>query len=90
MTVTLDDIDGGAPLERIPGTFKRDARGAPYVSDPAGVVKSGKRKGEPKWLRYSRPSSYHHQIEDGYNLVKWDERNIVLGIAVMLMEGAGE
>lgn len=81
MTLTLDEIESGAP-ERIPGTFKRDKRGTPYVSDPTGaVVKSGKRKGEPKWVRYGRPSGYHHQIEDGYNLNKWDQRNIVLGLA---------
>ena len=84
MTIDIDDLDG-AP-ERIPGDFKRDKRGTPYVTHPTKRTQ----KGEPRWERYSRPSGYHHQIEDGYNLAKWDERNVVLGLAIMLMEGAGE
>ena len=75
MSIPIDD----GTAERIPGDFRRDAKGTPYVASVIKTVR--KRNGEPYWDRYARPSSYHHQIEDGYNLQKWDERNIVLGVA---------
>jgi hypothetical protein len=79
----LDSANGGGPVERDPDDFKRDANGTPYVSDPAGeIVKTGKRKGEPKWVRYGRPSSFGKDVENTYNLTKWNERRIVLGLAL--------
>lgn len=70
-----------APVERDPDDFKRRTDGTPYVSDPSGAtVKSGPRKDEPCWALYGRPSGFGQQIENTYNLRKWTERRIVLGI----------
>lgn len=69
------------PPERAPGDFRRSTTGTPYVSDPSGAtVRSGPRKGEPKLLAYGRPSSFGKQIESTYNLQKWSERQVVLGL----------
>jgi hypothetical protein len=71
--------------ERRPGDFKRDAKGTPMVASADGaLVKSGDRKGQPKWDRYARPSGFSKIIEDAYNLQKWAERQIGLGLAVAL------
>lgn len=71
--------------ERRPGEFKRDAKGTPMVASADGaLVKSGDRKGQPKWDRYARPSGFSKIIEDAYNLQKWAERQIGLGLAVAL------
>lgn len=83
MTLAVDDFD--APLtaiERRPNDYKRKGiDGPPYVSSPHGeVVKSGPRKGELKWELYGRPSSFGKQIEDTYNLQRWNERQIVFGL----------
>lgn len=84
MAIAADDFDTplGQP-ERIPGDFRRDKRGTPYVADPDGAtVKSGARKGETKWLRYGRPSSFGKDVENTYNLQRWNERRIVFGLTV--------
>lgn len=79
MTLVLPQPN--APAERNPDDFKRRADGTPYVSDPTGAtVKSGDRAGEPKWVLYGRPSGFGQQIENTFNLRKWTERRIVLGI----------
>lgn len=73
--------DSPALLERQPGDFKRDAREGVYVSDPDGAtVKSGKRKGEIKWVRYGRPSALGKQAENTYNLQRWNERQLAYGM----------
>lgn len=85
MTVILDPAPaptkGG--LTKLPGDFPRSSAGTPYVTDPSGaLVKSGHNKGLPKLLAYGRPSGFGDQIEDSYNLTKWSERKVVLGIAL--------
>src|SRR5436190_7707666 len=76
---TFDD----APTERQPGQLRRSRQGTPYVADPSGApVKSGERKGMPKMLAYGRPSGFGKAIEDGYNLAKWSERQVALGIGL--------
>lgn len=68
-------------IERQPGDFKRDRREGVYVSDPTGAtVKSGKRAGEIKWVRYGRPSSLGKQAENTYNLQRWNERQLAYGM----------
>lgn len=70
-------------LERQPGDFKRDAREGVYVSDPTGdTVKTGKRRGEIKWVRYGRPSSLGKPAENTYNLQRWNERNLAWGMTL--------
>ena len=74
-------LDAPPTLDRQPGDFKRDAREGVYVSDPNGAtVKSGKRQGEIKWVRYGRPSSLGKQIENTYNLQRWNERQLAHGM----------
>jgi len=69
---------------RTPGDFKRKGvDGAPYVSDPDGaVVKSGARKGEPKWKLYGRPSSLGKKLGDSYRLSLYQRRMVAKGFAV--------
>jgi len=86
MAIALDDFD--TPLadnngvrRRTPGDFMRDGGGTPWVTNPDGaVVKSGPRKGLPKLEKYGRPSSLGKDIENTYNLDRWNERQIILGI----------
>lgn len=83
MSIVIDDPKNTP--ERTPGDFRRTKYGAPMVADPSGeLVKSGERKGQPKTLTYGRASSAGERIEDTYNLTKWLERRVALGIAVRL------
>lgn len=84
MPIDLDD-PRDTPT-RTPGDFRRTKTGAPIVVDPSGaLVKSGDRKGQPKTLTYGRASSAGSLIEDTYNLQKWAERRVALGIAVQCL-----
>ena len=86
MTADPFQLDGPpAPPERKPGEFKRDAKGTPWVANPAGDFVKPKRKAdEPrlKMVRYSRPSGYGELIQNTYNLQKWAERMIVAGFVL--------
>ena len=69
------------------GGFLRDAKGRPWITDPtAAVVKSGKRKGEPKRCAYGSPSGFGKTIENTYNLERWNERREALGFGLALVE----
>lgn len=72
-------------VQRGRGGFYRGYNDTPYVSDPAGgIVKSGPRRGQPKRIPYGSPSGFGKQIENTYNLQKWGERRVVLGLGVHL------
>lgn len=81
-------ISAGPPegtIQRGRGGFMRNAQGTPYITDPTGaLVKSGDRKGQPKRLPYGSPSGAGKQIENTYNLQKWSERRVVMGIGIDL------
>jgi hypothetical protein len=81
-------IAAGEPagkIQRGRGGFMRSADDKPYVTDPTGaLVKGGERKGQPKRLAYGSPSSRGKQIENTFNLQKWGERRVVMGIGVDL------
>ncbi len=84
MAVAID-VPVAGEIARGRGGFYRAANVTPYVSDPSGdLVKSGARKGKPKRLAYGSPSSRGKQIENTYNLQKWGERRVVLGLGVDL------
>ena len=72
-----DSMLAPAAPERKPGDFHRDAKGTPQVTDPVKRRKDGK----PWTVYYGRPSSFGKQIENTYNLEKWSERQVALGIA---------
>ena len=71
MTIHLDKFD---EYVKRPGQWRRKGEnGPPIVTDPNGeAVGSGKRKGEVKLSTYSRPSSFGKQVENTYNLAKWN------------------
>lgn len=79
MAQAVNAFADDAPVERQPGQFRRSKQGTPYVVDPTGAVT---KKGTPKLLAYGRPSGFGKQIEDGYNLAKWSERQVSLGIGL--------
>lgn len=88
MAIPLDDFD--QPLtsnpngvqRRTPGDFMRDGGDTPWVIDTTGAtVKTGPRAGLPRLCKYGRPSSLGKDIENTYNLDRWNERQIVHGIA---------
>lgn len=82
MAQAVDTFADDAPTRR-PGDFYRSKAGTPYVSEPSGAtVKSGPRKGEARRLAYGRPSSFGKQIEDGYALAKWGQRQVALGLGI--------
>ncbi len=77
MTVTSDALDmlAGDPARvRKPGDFHRHpTTGAPYVI----VEKDGKRRK----VMYGRPSSFGSALDNPFNMLKWKERQLVIGIA---------
>ncbi len=78
MTVTADALDmlaGDPPrYPHKPGDFHRHpTTGAPYVI----VETDGKRRK----VMYGRPSSFGSALDNPFNLLKWKERQLVLGIA---------
>jgi hypothetical protein len=81
MSQLSDLIDGGYVKQ--PGQWRRSGEnGPPIVTDPNGVAnKTGARKGQVKLLTYSRPSNFGKQVENTFNLEKWNERMVALGIA---------
>lgn len=52
---------------------------APYVNDPHKVTQ----KGRPARVQYGRPSNFGAQIEDRFNLIKWSERNVLVGCTLL-------
>lgn len=75
-------------IERGRGGFYRNAMDTPYVAELAGgVVKSGPRKGLPKRTAYGSPSGFGKQIENTFNLQKWGERRVVVGIGIEAARG---
>lgn len=73
-------------VQRGRGGFMRGGDSdSPYVTDPTGaLVKTGPRKGQPKRIPYGSPSGAGKLIENTYNLQKWGERRVVLGIGTDL------
>jgi hypothetical protein len=78
MTVTADALDllaqGGAP-SRLPGDFQRNHQGAPYVNHPTETTKDGR----PKRVLYGRPSSFGGALDSPYSLLRWKERQLLIG-----------
>lgn len=77
---TVDDDHGGlVKAERKPGDFIRTVRKTPQVAHPTKRTK----KGAPNLVQYGRPSGLGDGLTDSYNLVKWEQRGIVSGAALM-------
>jgi hypothetical protein len=68
--------------ERKPGDFQRHpTTDAPYVDHPTDVTKAGM----PKRVMYGRPSSAGDAVSgSSYSLVKWKERKLLEGAAILL------
>jgi hypothetical protein len=70
--------------ERKPGDFKRHpTTTAPYVDHPTDVTKAG----TPKRVMYGRPSSFGDALDSSYNLIKWKERQLILGVEMLIERG---
>jgi len=67
----------GDPVNtRKPGDFYRhQTTGAPYVNHPTDTTKTGK----PRRVMYGRPSSFGTALDNPYNLLKWRERQLLIG-----------
>lgn len=76
-------IDTGNLLEptnvRKPGDFHRNHQGAPYVTHPTEV----KRDGTPKRVVYGRPSSFGSALDNAFSLIKWKERQLLIGAGIL-------
>jgi hypothetical protein len=83
MTVTADAlgmIAGDAPRVRLPGDFHRHpTTGAPYVAHPTETNKDG----TPRRVMYGRPSSFGAALDNPYNLLKWKERQLLIGASII-------
>lgn len=81
MTVTADALGmlaGDPPRTRLPGDFHRHpTTGAPYVAHPTETNKDG----TPCRVMYGRPSSFGSALDNPYNLIRWKERQLVVGIS---------
>ena len=73
-------VDAAPGVERTPGDFKRNAKGTPSIAHPTDKVKSGARKGKPKWVVAARSSSIGKLTTDTTNLERRSERGIVEGL----------
>lgn len=86
MTVTADALDllaGDPPRTHKPGDFKRHpTTGAPYVTHPYETTKSG----TGRRVMYGRPSSFGAALDNAYNLVKWKERQLLIGVDIIYSE----
>lgn len=77
--------DSGAPPAptREPGDFARHpSTGAPYVNHPTDVTKDGR----PRRVMYGRPSSFGAMLDNPFNLVKWKERQLLIGVGELLVK----
>jgi hypothetical protein len=84
MTVTSDALDmlaGDPPrYPHVPGDFHRHPEtGAPYVAHPTETTKAG----VPRRVMYGRPSSFGSALDNPFNLVKWKERQLLIGVAAI-------
>jgi hypothetical protein len=84
MTVTADALDllaGDPPrYPHVPGDFHRHPEtGAPYVNHPTDTTKDGR----PRRVMYGRPSSFGAALDNPYNLVKWKERQLLIGVSIL-------
>jgi hypothetical protein len=80
MTVTADALDllaGDPPrYPHVEGDFRRHPEtGAPYVNHPTDTTKDGR----PRRVMYGRPSSFGSALDNPFNLVKWKERQLLIG-----------
>lgn len=87
MTVTADALDllaGDPPrYPHTPGDFRRHPEtGAPYVNHPT----ERKKDGSPKRVMYGRPSSFGSALDNPFNLVKWKERQLLIGAARITLD----
>jgi hypothetical protein len=84
MTVTTDALDllaGDPPrYPHVEGDFRRHPEtGAPYVNHPTDTTKDGR----PRRVMYGRPSSFGAALDNPFNLVKWKERQLLIGVSIL-------
>jgi hypothetical protein len=87
MTVTADALDllaGDPPrYPHVPGDFHRHPEtGAPYVVHPTDTTKDGR----PKRVMYGRPSSFGAALDNPFSLIKWKDREELVGAAILELD----
>jgi hypothetical protein len=87
MTVTADALDllaGDPPrYPHVPGDFHRHPEtGAPYVNHPTDTTKDGR----PKRVMYGRPSSFGAALDNPFSLIKWKDREELVGAAILELD----
>jgi hypothetical protein len=87
MTVTADALDmlaGDPPrYPHVPGDFHRHPEtGAPYVNHPTDTTKDGR----PRRVMYGRPSSFGSALDNPFSLIKWKDREELVGAAVLKLD----
>ena len=88
MTTLTDPTPHNDYSEKQPGQWRRKGEnGPPIVTDPDGVTTQ---KGTVALRTYARPSNFGKQVENTYNLVKWNERMVALGLAASMSEEVRE
>lgn len=67
--------------QKQPGQWRRKSKdGPPLVTDPDGATTA---RGTVALRTYARPSNFGKQVENTYNLTKWNERMVALGVATV-------
>jgi hypothetical protein len=82
VTVTADALDllaGDPPrFPKQPNDFHRHPEtGAPYVNHPTDTTKDGR----PRRVMYGRPSSFGSALDNPFNLIRWKERQLAVGMS---------
>ena len=57
--------------------------GAPYINHPTRLTK----KDKPARVMYGRPSNFGKQVENTFNLQRWNERRVLYGAALINLAG---
>lgn len=79
MTVTAANFfEQPTPQETAEGQVPRDFSGRPLIICPPGMNDEYRRK-KDGLVPYHRASSFGHQLEDDYNLVLWQKRQVLMG-----------
>lgn len=86
VTILADPVPYEDTGQKQPGQWRRKGdNGPPIVTDPDGVTTQA---GRVALRTYSRPSNFGKQVENTYNLEKWNERMVALGLSHSMMLAA--
>lgn len=82
MTIALASLTND-PVKKVGDFVRHPTTGAPYVNHPTEVTA----RGVPRRVMYGRPSGFGGALDNPYNLVKWKERQLLIGVAEIGLDG---